>query len=311
MADEAGALGVDPAKLPPGGGGPVPAEWQAMRPGEVVDLTPQVRRILCPNPSVFTGPGTNTYLVGAPGGDLAVIDPGPDDEGHLDRVADVGGAAIKWILVTHTHSDHSPGAARLKERTGAEVIGFDERDGFVPDRTAGDGFRLRAGAFELEAIHTPGHASNHLCYLLPAERLLFSGDHVMSGSTVVIAPPDGDMGAYLESLRRLQGRDIAVMAPGHGERIDAPGAKVEEYLTHRLAREAAIAAALDRLAAGQDAVTVEDLVTAVYVDVPAAVHPIARFSVWAHLRKLAAEGAAASSDADNLDATWSPRPPVL
>src|SRR5688572_4669275 len=158
-----------------------------MTAGVASALSPLVRRILAPNPGVFTGPGTNTYLVGVD--EIAVIDPGPADDDHLDAIAACGRDRIRWILVTHTHSDHSPGAAGLKERTGAEVLGWDERDDFVPDTEIGDGWELEATEFRLSAVHTPGHASNHLCYLLPSERLLFSGDHIMSGSTVVIAPP--------------------------------------------------------------------------------------------------------------------------
>jgi glyoxylase-like metal-dependent hydrolase (beta-lactamase superfamily II) len=269
-----------------------------MQPGVVDRLSPLVRRVLAPNPSVFTGPGTNTYLIGTDA--VAVIDPGPTDDGHLDVVAEAGAGRIRWILVTHTHSDHSPGAAGLKERTGAEVLGFDQRDDFVPDRQLADGDAVDSRAFRLSALHTPGHASNHLCYLLEQERLLFSGDHIMSGSTVVIAPPDGDMAAYLEALERVRDVDMTGIAPGHGPFIDEPLAKVEEYITHRLAREKAIAAALD--AAGR--ASVEELVTAVYTDVPAALHPIARFSVWAHLRKLADAGHARGDDPDDLAAPW-------
>ena len=270
-----------------------------MQPGVVTALTPLVRRILAPNPSLMTGPGTNTYLVGAE--DVAVIDPGPDDhEEHLDAVAAAGDGRIRWILVTHTHPDHAPGAAGLKARTGAEVLGFDERDGFVPDTQIGDGFTLDGGTFELQAIHTPGHASNHLCYRMRGDGLLFSGDHIMSGSTVVIAPPDGDMAAYLEALERLREVELSAVAPGHGDWIDDPQAKIDEYVTHRMARETAINAALTR--AGE--ASIEELVTAVYTDVPEQLHPIARYSVWAHLRKLAADGRASSADADDIAARW-------
>lgn len=267
--------------------------------GVVTAVSPLVRRVLAPNPGIMTGPGTNTYLVGRD--DVAVIDPGPDDaEEHLDVVAAAGGGRIRWILVTHTHPDHSPGAAGLKRRTGAQVLGFDERDGFVPDEAIGDGWRLETAAFALSALHTPGHASNHLCYRLEGERVLFSGDHIMSGSTVVIAPPDGDMAAYLDALERVRGEDIGAVAPGHGQWIDDPAAKVDEYLRHRRAREEAIAGALAALGTAR----VPDLVRAVYVDVPPALHPIARWSVWAHLRKLAGEGKATSSDVDDIGAEW-------
>ena len=314
MTDAAGPRGHEPrlksgieeavraaaeAAPPPAAAGP-----GGMRPGEVVALGPTVRRILAPNPSVMTGPGTNTYLVGpADGpGPLAVIDPGPDDApAHLDLVAAAGAGRIRWILVTHTHSDHSPGAAGLKERTGAEVLGFDRRDGFEPDALLADGEAVEGPGFRLEALHTPGHAANHLCYLFAAERLLFSGDHVMSGSTVVIAPPDGDMREYFDSLRRVRALELDLIAPGHGDRIDDPSAKLDEYLAHRGAREAAVLAALRSGRAGVSAI-----VEAVYTDVPEALHPIARWSVWAHLRKLAAEGTAASDDPADIDAAWRP-----
>ena len=271
-----------------------------MEPGVVTELSPLVRRVLAPNPGIMTGPGTNTYLIGRQA--VAVIDPGPDDsEEHLDAVAAAGAGRIKWILVTHTHPDHSPGAVGLKARTGAQVLGFDERDGFVPDEAIGDGWVLEAPGFRLSALHTPGHASNHLCYRLDGERLLFSGDHIMNGSTVVIAPPDGDMAAYLDALEALKEQVLDAVAPGHGPWIDDPAAKLDEYITHRLAREAAIAAALE--AAGH--ATVEELVASVYTDVPEVLHPIARFSVWAHLRKLAADGKAAGADPDDMQAPWS------
>ena len=274
-----------------------------MEPGVVVALSPLVRRVLAPNPGIMTGPGTNTYLIGT--GAVAVIDPGPDDsEEHLDAVAAAGDGRIRWILVTHTHPDHSPGAAGLKDRTGAIVLGFDERDGFVPDEAIGDGWVLPEVPFRLSAIHTPGHASNHLCYRLDDERRLFSGDHIMSGSTVVIAPPDGDMAVYLEELERLREHVFDTVAPGHGPEIDDPAATIEEYITHRLAREAAIAAELAR--AGR--ATVEELVAAIYTDVPEVLHPIARFSVWAHLRKLGDEGRAVAADRDDMEAPWTAPP---
>lgn len=275
----------------------------ALTPGKIVRLSPLVRRVLCANPNLFTGPGTNTYLIGRD--EVAVIDPGPDDhEEHLDAIARAGRGRIKWILVTHTHPDHSPGAKGLKERTGAKVLGFDERDGFVPDRAIGDGYKLsdKAKTFRLRALYTPGHASNHLCYVLDGQRVLFSGDHIMSGSTVVIAPPDGDMATYLASLALVAGLDVTRVFPGHGDVIADAKAKVDEYTTHRLEREAQVLARLKP----RRATTVKTLVKSIYVDVIPALHPIAEFSVWAHLRKLAAEGRArpATGDIDQLGATW-------
>ena len=275
-----------------------------LTPGKVITLNRVVRRVLAPNPNIMTGPGTNTYLVGSD--DLAVIDPGPDDhEEHLDAVAAAGSGRIRWILVTHTHADHSPGAKGLKDRTGAEVLGFDERDGFVPDRTIGDGAVLADSeqTFRLRALHTPGHASNHLCYILDGERILFSGDHIMNGSTVVIAPPDGDMATYLASLALVANLDVATIFPGHGDVIDDAKAKVDEYTTHRLAREAEVLAAV---AASARPVSVQQLVEKIYVGVIPELHPIACFSVWAHLRKLATDGLVrpATGDTDQLDATW-------
>ena len=266
-----------------------------LTPGVACALSPLVRRILAPNPGLMTGPGTNTYLVGID--EVAVIDPGPDDDRHLDTVTECGGDRIRWILVTHTHSDHSTGAAGLKARTGAPILGFDARGGFEPDQTIGDGYRLEATEFRLRAVHTPGHASNHLCYLLEQEHMLFSGDHIMEGSTVVISPPDGDMAAYLDALRTLKTVRIRSIAPGHGHLIDDPAAKIDEYLTHRGEREEAI---LDAITAG--AGTVDEVVERVYVDVAEALHPIARHSVHAHLLKLGTEGKVQGAD---LDGQWS------
>lgn len=273
-------------------------------PGVPVAIDKLVRRILCDNPGMMTGPGTNTYLVGID--EIAVIDPGPADEAHLDAVAAAGGGRIRWILCTHTHGDHSPGAAGLKERTGAEVLAFADRDGLVCDRHLADGDVVEGTEFVLRTIHTPGHAANHVCFLLERERLLFTGDHVMDGSTVVITPTDGDMAEYLAAIERLEAwrPAIAAIAPAHGHVIDDPAAKLAEYRTHRLAREAQVAEAL--AAAGPQGAGTAALVEAIYTEVPEVLHPVARFSVWAHLRKLADEGRASAEDPDDPDATWHP-----
>ncbi len=274
-----------PAPVPDTGRDPAPA------PGRVDVLVPGLRRITAPNPGVMTGPGTNTYLVGSR--EIAVVDPGPCDPRHLEAVlaaARASGDRIRWVLVTHTHEDHAPGAAPLAAAAGAEVIGFGAREGFAPDAVARDGFVLDAPSFRLRALHTPGHASDHLCWLLESPRVLLSGDHVMDRVTVVVAPPDGDMARYLESLRRLPeiAPPLEAIAPGHGRLLGEPLLVVEAVIAHRLARERLVAAALDEAGSA----TVGELVGAVYADVTPALHPIARLSLWAHLRKLAQEGRA-------------------
>jgi glyoxylase-like metal-dependent hydrolase (beta-lactamase superfamily II) len=274
---------------------PVP---KPLVPGVASALSPLVRRILAPNPGVMTGPGTNTYVVGID--EVVVIDPGIEDEGHLNAIVGCGGDRIRWIVCTHTHPDHSPGAAKLKERTGAEVLAFESRDGLHIDTPMAEGDRIEATEFRLTAVHTPGHASNHLCYLLEQERLLFSGDHIMQGSTVVIAPPDGDMAAYLQSLERLRQLKLRAIAPGHGHIITDPGAVIDEYVSHRLDRERQV---LDALRAGDD--TIAAIVDRLYVGLMDELVPRARQSVHAHLRKLVADGVVVTADVDQLDGAWS------
>jgi glyoxylase-like metal-dependent hydrolase (beta-lactamase superfamily II) len=282
---------------------PADDEQDAKQPKPIVHgvasaLSPLVRRIVAPNPSMMTGPGTNTYLVGID--EIVVIDPGPDDASHLDAIAGCGGDRIRWIACTHTHPDHSPGVAGLKQRTGADVLAFDARDGLEIDRSMADGDLIEATEFVLRAVHTPGHASNHLCFLLEQERMLFSGDHIMEGSTVVIAPPDGDMAEYIRSLERLTTLRprLRSIAPGHGHLIEAPAAKIEEYISHRLDRERQVLGYLER--AGTT--TIEPIVKELYADVAEELHPVAAKSVWAHLRKLADDGKAKG---DSLDGDWS------
>jgi glyoxylase-like metal-dependent hydrolase (beta-lactamase superfamily II) len=261
-------------------------------------LSPMVRRIVCENPSFMTGPGTNTYLVGID--EIAVIDPGPDDPRHLDAIAGCGGDRIRWILLTHTHQDHSPGALGLRERTGAQLLAYGPGPEDLPlDGTLRDGNVIEATEYHLQVIHTPGHASDHLCYLLPEERTLFTGDHIMQGSTVVIAPPDGDMTAYLASLARLKEirPRLRAIAPGHGYLIDNPNEVIDDYIEHRLEREQQVLRELQ----SSGSATISDLVERIYIGVPEELHPVAAYSVWAHLRKLAAEGRVVG---DALDDNW-------
>jgi glyoxylase-like metal-dependent hydrolase (beta-lactamase superfamily II) len=286
-----------------------------MVPGTPEEVAAGVVRVVAPNPGRMTGPGTNTYLVGSDR--LAVVDPGPDDDSHLGRLLEQGAGRIHWIVVTHSHIDHSPLSRRLSRQTGAQVIGFgppprpaaggptgiDPHDAdFAPDRLLGDGGRLDLGECALDAVWTPGHASNHLCLELAGTGLLFSGDHVMSGSTVVIAPPDGDMAVYLESLEKVRRRRPRRIGPGHGAMIEDPAAVLDGYLRHRREREHQVLTVLR--AAGPEGVTPAAVVDILYRDVPTDLHPVARYSVWAHLRKLAAEGRAVTPEPEDVEARW-------
>jgi glyoxylase-like metal-dependent hydrolase (beta-lactamase superfamily II)/8-oxo-dGTP pyrophosphatase MutT (NUDIX family) len=259
-------------------------------PGVAKRLDNRVTRLIAPNPGMMTGPGTNTYLLGEQ--DVAVIDPGPDIDSHVEKIIAEGKGRIRWILCTHTHMDHSPAAAKLKAATGAMMLGRPPPAGqdasFMPDRVVNDGERLYLGGVGLRAIHTPGHASNHLCYLLEDSRMLFTGDHVMQGSTVIINPPDGDMRQYLASLERLLAEDLAILAPGHGYLIGSPRKELRRLIAHRLAREKKVVASLKKLRAA----SLEELLPLVYDDVPARIHGAAARSLTAHLDKLVAEGAA-------------------
>lgn len=247
-------------------------------------ISPLVRRITAANPSHMTGAGTNTYLVGVE--DVLVIDPGPEDAAHTEAILKAAKGRIRWIMCTHTHPDHSPGVPALKEQTGAQVMAWSNRNGLRTDRRLRDGDQLVTGEFTVTAVHTPGHAGNHLCFFLEDERLLFSGDHIMQGSTVVITPPDGDMGAYLESLAKVQALAPAAIAPAHGHIITDPKAVIDWYTSHRLEREAQLHGLLLEMGSAR----IAQLVEAAYVPLDPVLIPMAKRSVHAHLRKLASEG---------------------
>lgn len=258
----------------------------------MTELAPGVCRLVAPNPTMMTGPGTNTYLLGKQ--EVAVLDPGPFSESHIAAIRDAAPGPVRWILVTHTHRDHSQAARALAEITGAQQIGRaappgpwqDER--FVPDTSMDDGDRLCTDEFTLRAIHTPGHASNHLCYLHEELGWLFTGDHVMNGATVVIDPPDGNMNDYLLSLNRLKQFDLTRLAPGHGELLDDPYGEVDWIIEHRTDRETRVIAELSAYVEK----TEDELVRRVYEEVDPHLHPVATRSLLAHLIKLEEEGKA-------------------
>jgi glyoxylase-like metal-dependent hydrolase (beta-lactamase superfamily II) len=267
-----------------------------LQPGIPRRLDGEVTRIVAPNAGMMTGPGTNTYLVGTR--ELVVVDPGPDDESHVQAILSAGAGRIRWIACTHTHLDHSPAAARLKTLTGAKVAAMsapltDHDFRLDPDRSLAPDDLIQCEGVALRAVHTPGHASNHVCFLLSSTGMLFTGDHIMQGSTVVIGPPDGNMRAYLESLRRLLELDIRVLAPGHGYLIERPHAEVERLIQHRLRREEKARQAV--LQAGAP-VTIEMLLPRAYDDVPKVLYEMAALSLQAHLNKLVEDGEIHCSD---------------
>jgi glyoxylase-like metal-dependent hydrolase (beta-lactamase superfamily II) len=271
--------------------------------GEAMSLAPLVTRVLAPNPSPFTNTGTQSFLVGET--DLAVIDPGPNDPAHLEALLRaIAGRPVRAILCTHTHRDHSPAAAPLKAATGAPIIGcapltlddagpradaaFDVD--YSPDQVLRDGESVRGEGWTLTAIATPGHTSNHLCFAFPQGEALFSGDHVMGWSTTVVAPPDGDMTAYMASLEKLLGRDERIYYPAHGDVIERPQRFVRGLLGHRKQREGQILRLL-RDQVGE----VPAMVARMYVGLDPRLTGAAERSVLAHLLDLRGRGLAVES----------------
>jgi glyoxylase-like metal-dependent hydrolase (beta-lactamase superfamily II) len=267
--------------------------------GVLMSLSPLVARVLAPNPSPFTYTGTQTYVVGADA--VAIIDPGPDDPDHLGALtAAIAGRPVVAILCTHTHRDHSPAARPLSERTGAPIIGCApltlDDDGpradaafdadYRPDRVLADGEQVSGPGWTLEAVATPGHTSNHLCFALLEETILFTGDHVMGWSTSVISPPDGDMSAYMRSMQRLLGRDDRIYYPAHGEPIENPQRLVRGMMGHRKQREGQILRFLERN--GDSAIP--DMVAEMYKGVDPRLYGAAGRSVLAHLIDLDGRG---------------------
>lgn len=279
-----------------------PRPWPT---GVAEQCEPLVRRVLAPNPSPYTYTGTQTYIVGN-AGDVAVIDPGPDDEAHLEAVLSaIGGDRVVAIMCTHTHRDHSPAATPLSQRTGAPIVGcaplvidsdlprsdesFDTT--YAPDRVLEDGEAMTGTGWTLRAVHTPGHTSNHLCFALEESGALFTGDHVMGWSTSVVIPPDGDMGDYMKSLERLQAREDRVYYSAHGEPIEKPRQLVRGMMGHRRQRENQILRLL-----GEGTRTLPEFIPEMYKGLDERLVKAAQMSVLAHLLDLEKRGLVASFD---------------
>ncbi|WP_026607137.1 MBL fold metallo-hydrolase [Methylocapsa acidiphila] len=286
------------------------------RPGELVRLSPLVRRMIAGNAGPMTFTGTCTYVVG--NGPVAIIDPGPDDPAHISALLEVlGDETIAAILVTHTHRDHSPGARLLKQASGAKIIGCaphrpSQEAGFgrldaahdrdhAPDAIMSEGDSIETAEFALTCVETPGHAANHLAFALAQEDALFSGDHVMAWSTTVVAPPDGAMRDYMNSLEKLRLRNDKIYWPGHGGPVVAPQRYVRALAQHRRAREAAI---LSRIAAGDS--SIDAIVAHIYEGLNPALRVAAALSVLAHLEGLVARGQVAAEGPATLEAVYRP-----
>jgi glyoxylase-like metal-dependent hydrolase (beta-lactamase superfamily II) len=281
--------------------------------GKLEQVAPGIRRIIARNPGPFTFRGTGTYVIGE--GKVAVIDPGPDLPEHIEALLmDLAGEEVTHILVTHTHRDHSPAAAAVKEATGAPTYGFGPHAGgrrgepgveeggdwdFVPDIVVSDGGEIAGDGWHFEAVHTPGHTSNHLCFALPDSGILFSGDHVMGWSTSVIAPPDGNMAAYMASLDKLLQRRDATYWPTHGPAITEPHEHVRAFIAHRREREAGVLDCLKAEIGGVDA-----MVERLYIGLNPNLKRAAGRSLLAHLVDLIERGKVACDGSPTTQATY-------
>jgi glyoxylase-like metal-dependent hydrolase (beta-lactamase superfamily II) len=285
--------------------------------GAVERVSALTRRVIAPNPGPFTFDGTCSYIVGQR--DVAIIDPGPADQRHIDALLDaIAGETLHYVLVTHTHHDHSPAAQLLRSQTGARIIGCAPylppsspvaRGGlnldaahdpaYAPDRVLQDGEILRIGDVTIETVATPGHTANHLCFALREDRALFTGDHVMAWATTVVAPPDGSMGDYFASLERLRERDDSIYWPAHGGSVREPQRYLRALIHHRRQRELAI---LERLEKGDQ--TVMTIVEHIYEGVDPRLHGAAALSVFAHLLELIDRGKVASEGPLTLDGRY-------
>ena len=285
-------------------------------PGALQRVSPLVRRIVAPNPGAFTYTGTCSYIIGD--GELAIVDPGPADASHIEALlAATKGETLRYLLVTHTHRDHSPAARILQEKTGAAIAGCaayapppdlevagpgldaSHDRSYAPDVALADGDRLSFGGLTIEAVATPGHTTNHLCFALAEERTLFTGDHVMGWATTVIAPPDGSMSDYFASLEKLRGRDDRLYWPAHGGPVKEPQRYLRALLHHRRQREAAI---LERLEAGDE--TIAAMVARIYEGFDSRLQRAAALSVFAHLEDLIERGLARSDGPATLEARY-------
>lgn len=250
-----------------------------------------IKKITANNGGIFTGKGTNTYLIGKE--DITLIDPGPNIPEHIDKILSVGKNKIKRILVTHTHTDHSPAALPISKKLNIPMFGrlVDresqwEDETFIPDNVLSHGDEISTDEYSLETIHTPGHASNHLCFYIKEIKCLLTGDHIMDGSTVVIAPPDGNMTEYINSLRLLKKYEINYFAPGHGNIMKEPTKTINSIIRHRLSRESKVFRCVEK----KQNSNIDQLLLLVYDDVPEMLHPIAKMSLLAHLIKLEEDG---------------------